>query len=71
MRAPKFIAPRNVNGPTMLVSVVRCGGCGSAMIPNTGKGGTYRYYSCSQAMKQGRPHVPAGASVWTASTTWF
>ncbi|WP_369408372.1 zinc ribbon domain-containing protein [Reyranella humidisoli] len=55
----------------MLVSVVRCGGCGSAMIPNTGKGGTYRYYSCSQAMKQGRPHVPAGASVWTASTTWF
>jgi len=53
-RAPKVMAPRNVNGPTMLASVARCAGCGSAMILNTGKGGTYRYYSCSKAMKQGK-----------------
>lgn len=53
-RAPKVVAPRNVNGPTMLASVARCASCGSAMILNTGKGGTYRYYSCSKAMKQGK-----------------
>jgi site-specific DNA recombinase len=53
-RSPKVTAPRNVNGPTMLASVARCAGCGSAMILNTGKGGTYRYYSCSKAMKQGK-----------------
>ena len=57
-RAPKVMAPRNVNGPTMLASVARCGGCGSAMILNTGKGGTYRYYSCSRAMKQGKTACP-------------
>lgn len=53
-RAPRVTAPRNVNGPTMLAGVARCAGCGAAMILNTGKGGTYRYYACSRAMKQGR-----------------
>jgi hypothetical protein len=38
----------------MLATVARCAGCGSAMILNTGKGGTYRYYSCSRAMKHGK-----------------
>ena len=53
-RAPRVTAPRNVNGPTMLAGVARCAGCGAAMIQNTGKGGAYRYYACSRAMKQGR-----------------
>jgi site-specific DNA recombinase len=53
-RSPKVMAPRNVTGPTMLASVARCAACGSAMILNTGKGGTYRYYSCSKVMKQGK-----------------
>lgn len=57
-RAPKVMAPRNVTGPTMLASVARCAGCGSAMILNTGKGGVYRYYSCSRAMKQGKSACP-------------
>ena len=57
-RAPKVMAPRNVNGPTMLASVARCAGCGSAMILNTGKGGAYRYYSCSKSMKQGKTACP-------------
>jgi site-specific DNA recombinase len=57
-RVPKVMAPRNVNGPTMLASVARCGGCGSAIILNTGKGGTYRYYRCSRAMKQGKTACP-------------
>ena len=53
-RAPRRAAPRSVNGPTMLVAVARCAGCGAAMIRNSGKGGTYLYYACSRAMKQGK-----------------
>ena len=53
-RAPRHAAPRSVNGPTMLVSVARCAGCGAAMIRNSGKGGAYLYYACSRAMKQGK-----------------
>ena len=45
---------RVVNGPTMLAGVARCAHCGAAMILNTGKGGQYRYYACSRAMKQGK-----------------
>ena len=37
----------------MLASVARCAACGAAMILNTGKG-TYRYYFCSRAMRQGK-----------------
>ena len=57
-RSPRVTAPRSVNGPTMLAGVARCAGCGAAMILNTGKGGTYRYYSCSRAMKQGKTACP-------------
>ena len=53
-RAPRNTPPRVVNGPTMLAGVARCAHCGAAMIINTGKGGQYRYYSCSRAMKQGK-----------------
>jgi len=53
-RSPKATAPRSVNDLTMLASVARCAECGAAMILNTGKGGSYRYYSCSKAMKQGK-----------------
>jgi len=38
----------------MLVALARCAGCGAAMIRNSGKGGTYLYYACSRAMKQGK-----------------
>lgn len=38
--------------------IARCTGCGSAMILNTGKGSTYRYYSWSEAMKQGKIACP-------------
>jgi site-specific DNA recombinase len=53
-RAPRVTAPRITNGPTMLAGVARCATCGAAMILNTGKGGTYRYYCCSRSMKQGK-----------------
>lgn len=53
-RAPRVTPPRVTNGPTMLAGVARCATCGAAMIQNTGKGGTYRYYCCSRSMKQGK-----------------
>ena len=53
-RAPRVTPPRITNGPTMLAGVARCATCGAAMIQNTGKGGTYRYYCCSRSMKQGK-----------------
>ncbi|WP_407925580.1 recombinase zinc beta ribbon domain-containing protein [Geminicoccus flavidas] len=43
-----------VNGPTFLAGIARCGHCGAALIQNTGKGGTYRYYCCSRRLKQGQ-----------------
>jgi site-specific DNA recombinase len=39
--------PRVVNGPTLLVGLVKCGFCGSPMTIATGKGGRYRYYKCT------------------------
>jgi site-specific DNA recombinase len=42
----------------MLAGVARCATCGAAMIQNTGKGGTYRYYCCSKSMKQGKTACP-------------
>ena len=53
-RAPRVTPPRVTNGPTMLAGVARCASCGAAMIQNTGKGGTYRYYCYSRSMKQGK-----------------
>jgi site-specific DNA recombinase len=52
-RDPKQLPPRVANGPTFLAGLARCGYCGSAMIQNTGKGGTYRYYCCSRKLKEG------------------
>ncbi len=53
-RSPKQTPPRVTNGPTFLAGIARCARCGAAMILNTGKGGQYRYYACSRAMKEGR-----------------
>ena len=52
-RAPKVIAPRLVNTPTLLAGIARCGKCGGALIVNTGKGGQYRYYTCANRSKKG------------------
>ncbi|WP_439543388.1 recombinase family protein [Hyphomicrobium sp.] len=52
-RSPRRVAPRIVNGPTLLAGVARCGHCGAALIQNTGKGGLYRYYCCSRKLKEG------------------
>lgn len=53
-RSPAKVPPRIVNGPTMLTGLLRCGSCGGGMTLRTGKGGKYRYYACSNAMRKGR-----------------
>jgi site-specific DNA recombinase len=55
-RRPSRVPGRALSSPTMLAGIARCGRCGAAMIVNTGKGGTYRYYACSTVIRKGRGH---------------
>src|SRR6516164_3308159 len=52
-RSPALTAPRVVSGPTLLTGICFCAGCGKAMTLRTGKGGRYRYYTCSTKARQG------------------
>ena len=52
-RNPAFTAPRIVSGPTLLTGICFCAACGKAMTLRTGKGGRYRYYTCSTKARQG------------------
>jgi site-specific DNA recombinase len=52
-RSPALTAPRIVSGPTLLTGICFCAGCGRAMTLRTGKGGRYRYYTCSTNARQG------------------
>jgi hypothetical protein len=52
-RSPAFTAPRIVSGPTLLTGICFCAACGKAMTLRTGKGGRYRYYTCSTKARQG------------------
>src|SRR6266487_3234418 len=52
-RSPALTAPRIVSGPTLLTGICFCAGCGMAMTLRTGKGGRYRYYTCSTKVRQG------------------
>ncbi|MFN7129191.1 MAG: recombinase family protein [Brevundimonas sp.] len=52
-RNPKVMPARVVSGPTLLTGLIHCGKCGGAMTIRTGKGGRYRYYSCSTKARQG------------------
>lgn len=52
-RSPALTAPRVVGGPTLLTGICFCAGCGMAMTLRTGKGGRYRYYTCSTKVRQG------------------
>ena len=42
-----------VGGPTLLTGLIHCAKCGGAMTIRTGKGGRYRYYTCSTKARQG------------------
>jgi len=52
-RSPALSAPRVVSGPTLLTGICFCASCGMAMTLRTGKGGRYRYYTCSTKARQG------------------
>jgi site-specific DNA recombinase len=52
-RSPALTAPRVVSGPTLLTGICFCAACGKAMTLRTGKGGRYRYYTCSTKAGQG------------------
>jgi Recombinase zinc beta ribbon domain len=52
-RSAAFTAPRIVSGPTLLTGICFCAACGMAMTLRTGKGGRYRYYTCSTKARQG------------------
>jgi DNA invertase Pin-like site-specific DNA recombinase len=52
-RNPRVMAPRFSNGPTLLGGICFCGLCGGAMTLRTGKGGQYRYYTCSTKNRVG------------------
>jgi site-specific DNA recombinase len=57
-RSPALTAPRIVSGPTLLTGICFCAGCGMAMTLRTGKGGRYRYYTCSTKVRQGETGCP-------------
>ncbi len=50
---PKVTPARVVSGPTLLTGICFCADCGGAMTLRTGKGGRYRYYTCSIKARQG------------------
>ena len=52
-RNPKVVPARVVSGPTLLTGICFCADCGGAMTLRTGKGGRYRYYTCSTKARQG------------------
>ncbi len=52
-RNPKVTPARVVSGPTLLTGICFCATCGGAMTLRTGKGGRYRYYTCSIKARQG------------------
>ncbi|HKM55556.1 MAG TPA: recombinase family protein, partial [Isosphaeraceae bacterium] len=52
-RSPEVVPPRVVSGPTLLTGICFCADCGGAMTLRTGKGGRYRYYTCSIKARQG------------------
>jgi len=62
-RSLALTAPRIVSGPTLLTGICFCSACGKAMTLRNGKGGRYRYYTCSTKARQGEtgcrgPTVP-------------
>ena len=61
-RDPKVTPPRVVSGPTLLTGLIHCAKCGGAMTIRTGKGGRYRYYTCSTKARQG-PTACTGMTV--------
>ncbi len=50
---PLALTGNITNTPTLLTGIAKCEACGSPMRLRTGKGGKYRYYTCSLKADQG------------------
>jgi len=53
-RAPKITHPRVVHSEYILSGMMRCKGCGTAMVGHAVKSGKFSYYMCGNARKRGR-----------------
>ncbi|MGB0920290.1 MAG: recombinase family protein, partial [Alphaproteobacteria bacterium] len=52
-RSPKKTPPRQITSEVLLTGLARCESCGAKMMLRTGKGGAYRYYTCSAKALKG------------------
>ncbi len=53
LRNPRKTPARITNSSVLLTGVAKCGECGAPMRLRTGKGGQYRYYTCSAKVDKG------------------
>ena len=65
-RSPALTAPRITSDPTLLTGICFCAGCGMAMTLRTGKGGRYRYYTCSTKARRGETGCPVARNARSA-----
>ncbi|MBL6945069.1 MAG: recombinase family protein [Rhodospirillales bacterium] len=61
-RRPTVTPPRLTNGSMLMTGIATCPHCGGGMSLRTGKGGKYRYYTCSHSATKGKA-VCAGRSI--------
>ncbi len=59
-RQPAAMNPAVASSPSLLTGVLFCADCGGSMSVMTGKGGRYRYYSCSNRRRKGPSACAAG-----------
>ncbi|SMX43880.1 hypothetical protein MAA8898_02925 [Maliponia aquimaris] len=57
-RNPQITAPRTTTSNILLSRIAVCGHCGSGMVIDTAKSGTYRYYNCSGERRRGKSTCP-------------
>jgi hypothetical protein len=57
-RRPMVTPPRITTGSVLLTGICFCAKCGGAMTLRTGKGGQYRYYTCSTRARQAKSGCP-------------
>jgi hypothetical protein len=67
-RSRALTALRIIISPTLLTGICFCVGCGVTMTLRTGKGGSYRYYTCSTKARQGETTCKGRTARWTSST---
>lgn len=52
-RQPSKISGQRLASDALLIGLIKCGNCGSAMTQASGKSGRYRYYKCTTRINKG------------------